>query len=955
MGFRDFLFDLLFTETGFIDKSLFDLTEGEKWWGTRFSMLESHGYRLRERLRPGWVPPWITDPNLAPESCEDSACNLFPQITDATRVVDGSCVMIKKISKGSNEKSIAVFLSSIKDEKNHCVPIVDTFPDDTDDDIEYIVMPLLRAFNSPPFTIVNEVVDFFRQTLEGIAFLHSLNVAHRDCSDSNIMLDGTSIYPHGFHPVFQDRSRDWMGRAKFDTRSSSPEVKYYFTDFGISTRFNESDKDRLVTGCICQVDVPELSDTVPYDPFLVDIYLIGDVYKRHFIAEYSNLEFLRPLVDLMVQTDPARRPRANDALKRLDSLVSQKSGYFLRWKLLERKTGRFARYIINLKCASREGIFMARKLIAFDPFRSKFDHLQSIFLLWTMTDPLSLAQLIFAIPQLIDGCVSSARTFRNFLKVEGNYRFEFEHAESQMFQLREYVIIIRCTALKEDTRDHLEKVLRRAHHYVDKLSAMFKKWSTRLGHADLDPSEAATPDPGTSGLETTPSEAKLLNEKESSSSSDVGSTDASDRGKHKTSVLRSLHFGLNKLWYLSLGCVSIREALDKLEATNRVLSEFIPISQHMDHLLSHNEDAKKFTILAKKRDKDEDCLIPENLKIKELEEVEEPIFFRVVEPGEYHGCIVEQRYVNVPGDRPGELKETQRLARVLREDKQARDGITDPNVGILRCCGYMLPHSSEHLLVFRLPQFHRARTLRTVLLSPETENHIFEDRIEFALKLATAVHVFHSIGFVHKGIKPEAILVAEQILPPPSDVYQLGTPYLAGFNIARYNESDSGMYKFDRVMNKKLYHHPRQLGKRRPQKYQMDDDIYSLGVCLLEIGLWKSAFKWDDQKKIYRVNDWARGLFADVPRNPQGYVINFELREEENENDYPIDIARKRRLTHMAESMLNTKVNKPYCRAVVACLTFGEQARLTKQNEGYIGSQEFYEKVICELRRAKGY
>ncbi|KAL5492960.1 hypothetical protein ACEPAI_4408 [Sanghuangporus weigelae] len=363
MGLTDFLVNLLYTETGSIDRSLFDLTEGEKWWGSRFSMLESRGYRLRERLRPGWIPSWIADPNLAPVSCEDAARNLYPQIIDATRIADSSCVIIKKIPKWSDERSIAVFLSSIKDEKNHCVPILDAFPDETDNSIEFVVMPVLRKFNSPPFVTVSEVVDFFRQTLEGIAFMHRMNVAHRDCSRLNIMLDGTSIYPHGFHPVYREKSRDYKGRAKFINRSDSPGVKYYFIDFGLSTRFSDTDKDRLVTGRICQVDVPELSEIVPYDPFAVDIYLIGDVYKRHLITHFSNLQFLRPLVDSMVQNDPARRPKADDALKLLECLVSQKSGYFLRWKLFEKDLEHSSRFLVNLKCASREGFLVARKLI----------------------------------------------------------------------------------------------------------------------------------------------------------------------------------------------------------------------------------------------------------------------------------------------------------------------------------------------------------------------------------------------------------------------------------------------------------------------------------------------------------------------------------------------------------------------------------------------------------------
>jgi len=35
-----------------------ELTASEKWWRERYQFLESRGYRLRERYRPGWVPSW---------------------------------------------------------------------------------------------------------------------------------------------------------------------------------------------------------------------------------------------------------------------------------------------------------------------------------------------------------------------------------------------------------------------------------------------------------------------------------------------------------------------------------------------------------------------------------------------------------------------------------------------------------------------------------------------------------------------------------------------------------------------------------------------------------------------------------------------------------------------------------------------------------------------------------
>lgn len=97
------------------------------------------------------------------------------------------------------------------------------------------------------------------------------------------MLDGNGMYPEGFHPVRQIMNREATTLAKYKRRGKSTGVKYYFIDFGLSSRFDDGDVDRLVTGRICQQDVPELSDTVPYDPFAADVYLLGDVYKRAFI------------------------------------------------------------------------------------------------------------------------------------------------------------------------------------------------------------------------------------------------------------------------------------------------------------------------------------------------------------------------------------------------------------------------------------------------------------------------------------------------------------------------------------------------------------------------------------------------------------------------------------------------------------------------------------------------
>ncbi|KAH9858389.1 hypothetical protein C2E23DRAFT_798334 [Lenzites betulinus] len=71
-------------------------------------------------------------------------------------------------------------------------------------------------------------------------------------------------------------------------------VNYYFIDFGMSTRFT-SESPRLVTGTLgLDREPPELSDDVPYDPFKLDIFLIGNLIRGvfHNVRHGSSLSVL---------------------------------------------------------------------------------------------------------------------------------------------------------------------------------------------------------------------------------------------------------------------------------------------------------------------------------------------------------------------------------------------------------------------------------------------------------------------------------------------------------------------------------------------------------------------------------------------------------------------------------------------------------------------------------------
>ena len=82
---------------------------------------------------------------------------------------DDALVYIKRMKTDCTEMKILTFLSSdtlSQDSRNHCVRVLDVFPDSEDPTISYVVMPFLRDMDRPPFAAVGEVADFVDQILQ---------------------------------------------------------------------------------------------------------------------------------------------------------------------------------------------------------------------------------------------------------------------------------------------------------------------------------------------------------------------------------------------------------------------------------------------------------------------------------------------------------------------------------------------------------------------------------------------------------------------------------------------------------------------------------------------------------------------------------------------------------------------------------------------------------------------
>lgn len=121
------------------------------------------------------------------------------------------------------------------------------------------------------------------------------------------MLDGSPLYPEGFHPAVPSLNMTATDRVKALHRCDVEAVVYYVTDFGLSKRFTDPNEPRLVHGNDCQdKEVPELSQWTEYDPFPVDIFTLGNVFKKELLA-VCCFQFLSVLINVIHRTTPTFR------------------------------------------------------------------------------------------------------------------------------------------------------------------------------------------------------------------------------------------------------------------------------------------------------------------------------------------------------------------------------------------------------------------------------------------------------------------------------------------------------------------------------------------------------------------------------------------------------------------------------------------------------------------------
>ncbi|KAJ7162361.1 kinase-like domain-containing protein, partial [Mycena filopes] len=295
----------------------------ENFWVECQPFLLDHGYQLRPRYRQDWVPSWGTD-QYSNRNYEDDLMVYWDRVLDATSIRDGKKVILKYVPTDGRESTIIRQLSSPElrsDPRNRTIPLLDIFPM-PDSPWTFLVLPYCREFTYPPFHCRNEFVDAMSQFMEGLQFMHDHNIAHFDIAPQNMVMDEQRVIPNGSH-----FSRPWThtgfwGLFSWKDRCTVAPVDYYYIDFGLSSYHPAGNDAAVRVGTLRTFPtIPELSQTVPYNPFKVDIFQLGLTIHK-LIDEYFGLEDFRPVADAMTVADPRLRPEPAEALAHLRGIAA---------------------------------------------------------------------------------------------------------------------------------------------------------------------------------------------------------------------------------------------------------------------------------------------------------------------------------------------------------------------------------------------------------------------------------------------------------------------------------------------------------------------------------------------------------------------------------------------------------------------------------------------------------
>lgn len=567
--------------------------------------------------------------------------------------------------------------------------------------------------------------------------------------------------------------------------------------------------------------------------------------------------------------------------------------------------------------------------------------------------------IVLSFPTIIEGVVKICRSVQDYRHLQDSYKSVVRRAGFDCRKLAYYVSFI-DVELSPDSqqRSLLEEAVFQAYNAMFTMVEVVEEWSIRL-HI------------------TTQSTSRVLMARVAQNVAErlIMKNKMKPLSRFRRSKVGRL---ASEIEYLAMGCRRIKDATNLLEKwikdVHDILLSFQTLRNMRDPIVhtkitSMEDCLDDVLFVANCRQRSEENRPSERIDASEIDvyedlDLERPTGFYTIEKGRYMGCIINRRDVNHLYRNDAliskAITETEYIAKLFAEDRSGTAIIrASAGYAMLACCGWAKVsadyYSNEHDLVLRPPPgTRRPRTLRALLLEGEPK-HSLDDRLQFAIRLAASVLVIHSLGLVHKDIRPDSILVFEPLEGNERELfpYKLGTPYLANFDRARPDSADTTVTPFKHSAYMRVtYTHPVHTTTNEHVRYNMRDDIYSLGVVLLEIAVWKSLFSWKDRRGCYDADfSWFdfsiekyKRIFATMGQpeyRNRGWLFRWDL-------------------VMLAEKEIPVVMGTKYKDVVVSCLKFGQTSELTFEQavmkvtdteyDGRNDSVNFVKDVLSKLR-----
>lgn len=196
-------------------------------------------------------------------------------------------------------------------------------------------------------------------------------------------------------------------------------------------------------------------------------------------------------------------------------------------------------------------------------------------------------------------------------------------------------------------------------------------------------------------------------------------------------------------------------------------------------------------------------------------------------------------------DLDARLNHLRRIDDLARMVHSASD--RHPDLHTIDCLGYTDDTlSSRYGLVYKAPH-PSFSTLYSLITSNDHRTPDLGDRFTLAHTLAVALWSLHSLDWLHKSLCSTNILFFPSALSASATratasaamSADISSPYLLGFDCSRPDHVTEMSVASKNPSSMDLHRHPNSLDGMERKPYCKSFDIYSLGIMLLEIGLWK--------------------------------------------------------------------------------------------------------------------